>query len=100
MSKTGARPAKLVVRWTSKAQRSLDQTMVHINAQDISTGQLVLQRLKVALDLIAVQPDIGTPTAGRITRRFPIPKTGHTIDYRVEKDLIVVTRWTRQTRKF
>ncbi|MYN38302.1 type II toxin-antitoxin system RelE/ParE family toxin [Duganella sp. FT109W] len=99
MSKPSAKPAKLAVRWSAKAQHSLEQTLAHINAQDESAGRLVLQRLQVALDLIAIQPHIGTPTNRRRSRRFPVPKTGHTIDYRVEQSEILVLRWMRQRRK-
>lgn len=99
MLKTGARPAKLAVHWSLRAQCSLDETMAHIDAQDVSTGRLVLQRLHTALDLIATQPEIGTRINQRRTRRFAIPKTGHSIDYLVKFNEILVVRWARQRRK-
>lgn len=99
MLNPGAKPAKLAIHWSPTARRSLDQTIAHINAQDMSAGDLVLQRLQSALDAIAAQPGIGTPTDRRGIRRFPIPKTGHTIDYRVHENAIMVTRWARQKRK-
>jgi len=80
------------------AQKSLDQTMARINAQDFVAGQLVLQRLNNALDVIATQPAIGTPTERGNTRRFAIPKTGHSIDYTISRAGILVTRWARQRR--
>jgi plasmid stabilization system protein ParE len=73
--------------------------MAHIHAQDTSTARLVVLRLQSALDLIAEQPAIGTPVTSRRTRRFPIPKTGHTIDYRVEQGEILILRWIRQRRQ-
>ncbi|MBV6322408.1 type II toxin-antitoxin system RelE/ParE family toxin [Duganella violaceipulchra] len=98
MSNPSVKPAKLAIRWSSAARRSLDQTIAHINEQDVSAGELILLRLQNALDVIVAQPGIGTPTDRRDTRRFPIPKTGHTIDYRVRQSEIMVTRWARQRR--
>lgn len=60
MPKTTAKPAKLAVRWSTRAQHSLAQTMAHIYAQDAATGRLVLQRVQTALDLTAIQLHIGT----------------------------------------
>ncbi|WP_442881938.1 type II toxin-antitoxin system RelE/ParE family toxin [Duganella sp. S19_KUP01_CR8] len=91
-------PAKLEVRWLSAALSSLDKSLEHIAAQDVNARDLVSQRLLTALDVIAFQPNIGTRTRRRNTRRFPIPKTGHAIEYRVEGDAITVTRWVRQAR--
>ncbi|WP_083902542.1 type II toxin-antitoxin system RelE/ParE family toxin [Janthinobacterium sp. HH01] len=99
MSNPSVKPAKLAIRWSLTARRSLDQTIAHIHAQDALASGLVLQRLQNALDVIAAQPGIGTPTDRRDTRRFPIPKTGHTIDYRLHQGDIMVTRWARQRRK-
>jgi plasmid stabilization system protein ParE len=72
--------------------------MAHIYAQDVGTGRLMLQRLQTALDLIAIQPHIGTPTNRRFVRRFPVPKTGHSIDYSSDQNEILVLRWMRQRR--
>ncbi|MQA20670.1 type II toxin-antitoxin system RelE/ParE family toxin [Rugamonas rivuli] len=99
MSNSSVKPARLAIRWSSTARRSLDRTIAHIHAEDASASQLVLRRLQNALDVIADQPGIGTLTDRRDTRRFPIPKTGHTIDYRVHQGEILVTRWARQRRK-
>jgi plasmid stabilization system protein ParE len=73
--------------------------MAHVYAQDMEAGRLLLQRLQRALDLIAEQPGIGTQTKQKNLRRFPIPRTGHTIEYRVGRGGITITRWARQTRK-
>jgi plasmid stabilization system protein ParE len=100
MSKIGARLAKLDVHWSPRAQSSLDETMAHIDAQDVFTGRLILKRLHTALDLISTQPDIGTRINKRHARRFAIPKTGHTIDYLVQSNEILVIRWVRQRQKF
>jgi plasmid stabilization system protein ParE len=72
--------------------------MEHINSQDSAVGMLVMQRLQNAIDIIASQPGIGTPTERPNLRRFPIPRTGHTIEYRTTPDAITIVNWIRQAR--
>ena len=72
--------------------------MEHINAQDYFTGLLVLQRVSKVVELLRIQPDIGTPTYLPALRRYPVPKTGHTIEYRVTASDIVIVRWVRNVR--
>lgn len=98
MCAASVKQAKRTVRWSVAAQRALDQTMAHINAQDYSTGLLVLQRVSKVIDLLSTQPDIGTPTYLPALRRYPVPKTGHTIEYRVTANDIVIVRWVRNVR--
>jgi plasmid stabilization system protein ParE len=73
--------------------------MIYIYAQDTNTATLVIERLQKALNIIVERPMIGTRTAVSGLYRFPIPKTGHTIEYRVGQKSITVMRWLRQTRK-
>ena len=72
--------------------------MAYINAQDPIAGGLVLQRLQNAIDIIESQPGIGTATDRPNLRRFPIPKTGHTIEYRMTREAITIVNWVRQAR--
>jgi plasmid stabilization system protein ParE len=91
-------PVKLPVRWTTVAKLAFDKTWEHIAAQDATAAALVDKRLSAALDVIALQPGIGTLTRRHNVRRFPIPKTGHMIEYRHTGDEITVIRWIRQSR--
>ena len=91
-------PGKLPIRWLPAAQRAAEKSLSHIAAQDPNTSALVYKRLLGALDLISLQPAIGTPTHRKNIKRFPIPKTGHTIEYRLTPNEIVITRWVRQAR--
>lgn len=72
--------------------------MAYVNAQDTVAGELILRRLQNAIDLILLQPGIGTPINRRNVRRFPIPKTGHTIEYRIAGNVLTIRRWIRQAR--
>jgi hypothetical protein len=58
-----------------RAQKALDQTMAHVYSQDTNTARLIMERLRKALDLIATQAAIGTPTKIAGLYRFPIPDT-------------------------
>jgi plasmid stabilization system protein ParE len=88
------------VGWLSSAQRSYRHTLEYVGAQSLQTQQLLEQRVRRALDAIAWQPGIGSPINRQGTlRRFPIPKTGHLIEYRIEPDQIIVLRWARQVRR-
>lgn len=42
---------------------------------------------------------LGTPMTTLNIRRFAIPKTGHTIEYRVRPGELYILRWYRQRRK-
>jgi plasmid stabilization system protein ParE len=96
-SRNGA-PAKLVVVWSLAAQTALDKSLAHIGAQDHHASELVRRRLLAALAAIVLQPGIGTRTRRPGTRRFPIPKTGHVIEYQVSASTITISRWARQNR--
>ena len=91
-------PGKLPIWWLPTAQRAAEKSLDHIAAQDTNASALVYKRLLGALEVISMQPAIGTPTHQKNIKRFPIPKTGHTIEYRLTPNEIVITRWIRQKR--
>lgn len=98
MPAANSAPGKLPIRWLPNARRAAEKSLNHIGAQDPSASALVYKRLLGALDAISLQPAIGTPTHRKNIKRFPIPRTGHTIEYRVTAGEIVITRWIRQAR--
>jgi len=73
--------------------------MDRIAAQDPHTSVVLRQRVEKIIDLLLTQPSIGTPVAGGAAWRFPIPHTGHTIEYMVADGKLKITRWYRQTRQ-
>jgi plasmid stabilization system protein ParE len=87
-----------VIRWSPAAALSLAQTFEYINSQDPRTSNLIAQRVQNALELIALQPAIGTPTRQTGIRRFAVPKTGHMLEYSLNKGDITIVRWMRQSR--
>ena len=98
MPAANSAPGKLPIRWLAAAQRAAEKSLNHIAAQDPNASALVYKRLLGALDVIALQPAIGTPTRQEHIKRCPIPRTGHTIEYRLTASEIVITRWIRQVR--
>jgi plasmid stabilization system protein ParE len=81
------------------AEAAYFRSLQYIAEQDEQAADLVIERVDKSLALIVAQPEIGTPTSTHGRRRFPIPKTGHVIEYRVTKKEIRITRWARHTRK-
>ena len=98
MPAANSAPVKLPIRRLPNAQRAAEKSLNHIAAQDPNASALVYKRLLSALDVISLQPAIGTPTHQKNIKRFLIPKTGHTIEYRPTTSEIVITRWIRQAR--
>ena len=99
MPSASGKPAKRVIRWTSGARTAFQQTLDYIHQQDTMASALTDQRVHQALEAIAAQPGIGTSTQRHGKRKFAIPRTGHTIEYRASDREIIVTRWARQARK-
>ena len=86
------------ILWVASAQQGYLGTLAHIANQDKFVAQTLAQRVDKALAALAANPGIGTPMPRGI-RRFAIPRTGHTIDYRISNDTVLITRWSRQRRR-
>ncbi|GJI95238.1 type II toxin-antitoxin system RelE/ParE family toxin [Duganella vulcania] len=99
MASGNAGSGSLRVRWLPSARKAYSRSIVYIAEQDRRAADLVAERVEKALDMIALQPGMGTPVSRLGRRRFPIPRTGHVIEYYVANDEVRVTRWARQTRK-
>ena len=97
MASQGAKQKNCSVRWLPSARKAYTQSITYIASQDQQASMLVGQRVEKALLLISAQPEIGTPTrAGR--RRYPVPKTGHILEYYIASNEVRITRWARHSR--
>jgi plasmid stabilization system protein ParE len=85
----------LSVRWSTRAQRAFLDTIARISGQDRTTAQLIIGRVEQSIELIAQHPALGTPAALPGVRSYPIPHTGHSIDYRVVGKELRIQRWYR-----
>lgn len=82
-------------RWSARARAAYERSVDYIAREDPRTAELVQERVEHSVSLIAEQPRIGTPTATPGVRRYPIPRTGHVITYRLVKREVRVLRWFR-----
>lgn len=86
----------LTVVWSASAQSAFFTTLEKIDNEDAGTARLIIQRVDKSITLIAAQPSLGTFTAMTGVRRYAIPNTGHTINYRVAYGELRILRWYRQ----
>lgn len=86
----------LSIIWAASAQKAFLETLERIENEDLGTARLVLQRVEKSFSLLAIQPGMGTFTAMPGVRRYAIPHTGHTVNYRVAHGELRILRWYRQ----
>jgi plasmid stabilization system protein ParE len=89
-----AGPAKRL-EWAPRALDSFLATLTKVADEDPSAAQQLELRVAQALAVIQAHPAIGTPATRRGERRYPIPNTGHVINYRVVRQAIRVQLWYR-----
>ena len=87
------------LEWSKRAWDAYSTTLAHISEEDSFAAQLVKERVERALTQISEFPDLGTPAMPRGVRRFPIPNTGHVINYRVMRLTIRVQIWYRARQR-
>lgn len=90
---------ELSIIWSSSAEKTLLNTLDRIESEDAGTARLVLQRVEKSISLLAAQPGMGTFTAMPGVRRYAIPQTGHTINYRVAYGELRIQSWYRQRQR-
>ena len=87
-------PAKRL-EWAPRAFDAYLATLARIAEEDPFTAQQFVSRVERALATIQIYPLAGTPATRRGERRYPIPNTGHVINYRVTRRAIRVQLWYR-----
>jgi len=85
-------------RWSARALTAFERTIAHIALDDPITASAVIARVDRSVELICLQPGIGTPTAMPGVRRYPVPSTGHVLTYRIANGEVRVLRWYRARR--
>lgn len=89
----------LTIVWSAQARRQFLASLGHIAAEDPLVADQVLQRVEKSLNTLAEFPELGTPAPMLGVRSYPIPRTGHSIDYRVVRTVIRIQRWYRQRQQ-
>ena len=87
-------PAKRL-EWAPRALDAYLATLARIAEEDPFTAQQFVSRVERALATIQIYPSAGTPGTRRGERRYPIPNTGHVINYRVTRRAIRIQLWYR-----
>jgi plasmid stabilization system protein ParE len=86
------------LEWARAARDAFDASIDFIAAEDPFTARRVLERVENALTQIQAHPKIGRPAGAGGRRAFPIPNTGHIVNYRETKSAIRILRWYRSKR--
>ena len=86
---------KKPLEWARAARDAFAASIDFIASEDPRAAQLVVERVQDALGLIQAHPKIGKVAGLRGRRMFPIPNTGHIINYRETRSPIRVLRWYR-----
>ena len=86
------------LEWAAGALDAYLSTVARIAADDPFTARQFVERVQQSLAAIVAHPFIGTPATRRGERRFPVPGTGHVINYRVMRGAIRVQLWYRARR--
>ena len=72
-----------------------NQFLDRIAEEDPFTARHFMARVERSLSMIVSQPGIGTPAVRRGERRYPIPNTGHVVNYRVTRSAVRIRLWYR-----
>lgn len=86
------------LEWSSRALDAYVETVARIAGDDPYSAFKFVERVEQAIVAISRHPFIGTPAARRGVRRFPIPGTGHVVNYRVTRTAIRIQLWYRARR--
>ena len=83
------------LEWSAGAVDVYLSTLAQIAAEDPFTARQVVDRVEHSLAAILAHPFIGTPATRRGERRYPVPGTGHVINYKVTRHAIRIQLWYR-----
>jgi plasmid stabilization system protein ParE len=86
------------LEWAPRALEAYLATLSRIAEDDPNASRLIVERVDRAIAAIQSHPGVGTPVLRRGERRFPVPNTGHVINYRVTRGAIRIRLWYRARR--
>ncbi|MFM8901060.1 MAG: type II toxin-antitoxin system RelE/ParE family toxin [Burkholderiales bacterium] len=89
----------LSIIWSAQARRQWLASLALIAEEDPLVAELVLSRVEKSLRVLAEFPAVGSPAPVAGVRSYPVPKTGHSFDYRVARGEIRIQRWYRQRQQ-
>ncbi len=86
------------LEWSPGALDAYLSTVARIAAEDPFTARQFAERVRQSLATILAHPYVGTPATPRGERRYPIPGTGHVVNYRVSREAVRIQVWYRARR--
>ncbi|QTN28089.1 type II toxin-antitoxin system RelE/ParE family toxin [Rhodoferax sp. AJA081-3] len=89
----------LAIVWSAQARRQFLTSLSHIASEDPLAAELVFKRVEKSLHTLGEFSEMGTTSPVSGVRSYPVPKTGHSFDYRVVKGEIRIQRWYRQRQQ-
>ena len=93
------RSAAKPLEWLPSARAAYLETLEYVSRDDEQAARVIAQRVEKSLAAIQAMPLLGTPTAAPCVRRYPVPNTGHVVNYRITGKRIIVQRWHRARRQ-
>ena len=86
------------LKFSKRAVRDHVRVLDYIAAENLLNAALVQGRIENTLTHIARFPDIGHKGREPGTREFVVPKTSHTIVYRVTASWVIVGQFVHQAQ--
>src|SRR5574341_193563 len=83
------------LEWAPRALEAYLSTLRRIAEDDPFTARQFMERVERSLSLIVARPGMGTPATRRGERRYPLPNTGHVVNYRVSRSAVRIRLWYR-----
>lgn len=90
--------SKKRLKFSKRAIRDYVLVLDYIASENLLNAALVQGRIENALTHIASFPDIGHKGREPGTREFVVPKTSHTIVYRVTASHVIVGQFVHQAQ--
>lgn len=87
-------PAKRL-EWAPRALDAYLATLARVADEDLGAARQIAERVSQSLATIQSYPSVGTLATRRGERRYPIPNTGHVINYRVTRRAVRIQLWYR-----
>jgi len=86
----------VVIVWTSKARRDLEDAHAYIARDDLSRATETVQKIVVAINRLTDFPSMGRPGRKSGTRELVVPR----LPYRVQNDEVVIVRILHTSRRW
>jgi toxin ParE1/3/4 len=87
------------VRWLRTALRNLDAEASFIAEDDPAAAQKIVERVLMAVAMLAAQPNLGRPGRVPKTRELVVLKTRYIVPYRVRGDTVEILRVFHTSRR-